>query len=313
VVLQVDALIGRVTVFAGAGKGCGKTAAFGAAALMAQARGPVALFTIGLDTSGAAPQAPQASGAAPQAPQASGHWAAPPTPGPATGPPAVRVRPGDIVITTAPLARAAEARLDIIDALPGRSAIGRLCVCRAMRAGRVALVGPEHFGQLASAIDMVRRESLAESVLVDGAAGRLTQAGALPDAQVVYCAKADGADYLRVAENIELVSRLLDLPVEGPGWPGGHGAGGLRIEGPLTASVLDGLGKDVTHVSIGSFSDCFLDAPSFGRAARHLEIAVRRRIPLLCFAVALKDISPAAFLAAAPSAAARAAFGLYGA
>jgi hypothetical protein len=231
----------------------------------------------------------------------------------------------DAVITTAPLARTAGAGLEVIGALPGRSAVGRLCVCRAVRAGTVALVGPEHLGQLASAIEMVRQENLVESVLVDGAAGRLTQAGALPDAQVVYCAMADGSNLLRVAENIELVSRLADLPVEdigesgesgGQGANGANGASGapqtLRLEGPLTPSVLDGLPKGTTHVSIGSLSDCFLDAPSFERAARRMEITVRRQIPLLRFAVALKDVKREAFLAAAPSAAGRAVFDLYG-
>jgi hypothetical protein len=294
---QTDALIGRVTVFAGAGKGCGKTAAFLAAAAMAQGRGPAALFTIGL--------------------------AAPPVP-PARAAEAPVLLKGDIVMTTVPLARAAEAGLEVIDALPGRSAIGRLCVCRALRAGRAAMVGPEHLGQLAQAIDTVRRENLAESVLVDGAAGRLTQAGALPEAQVVYCAKADGTNFLRVAEDIELLSRLADLPVEDVGESsessesGGRGANGagaaprsLRLEGPLTASVIEGLGAETAHVSIGSLGDCFLDAPTFNRAARRLKITVRRRIPLLCFAIALKDVSRGAFLSAAPSAAGRAEFGVH--
>jgi len=292
----VDAIKNRVTVFAGAEKGCGKTAAFRAMALKVQGRGPVALFTIGF---GASNTAPQERGKA-----------AHPTPDAAAEPPTVRVGQGDIVITTVPLARAAEARLEVMDALPGRSAIGPLCVCRAVRGGGVTLVGPETFGQLASTIEFVRREGLAESVLVDGAAGRLTQAGALPDAQIAYCAKADGSNHLRVAENIELISRLADLPLEEDIEHGKQGC--LCLEGPLTASVMDGLGKDITHVSIGSFSDCFLDAPSFGRAARRIMITVRRRIPLLCFAVALKDIKPQAFLAAAPSAAGRAVFDLYG-
>jgi hypothetical protein len=289
--LQPDALLGRVTVFAGAGKACGKTAAFLAAAATVQGRGPAALFTIGIETSGA-------SGASCAKDGAKAH--------------ALRVAPGDVVITTVPLARAAGARLEVIDALPGRSAVGRLCVCRAVRAGSVALVGPEHLGQLASTIDLVRRENLAESVLVDGAAGRLTQAGALPEAQVVYCARADASNYLRVAENIELIARLADLPVEEPSEPGETGTNGtLRLEGPLTPSVVEGLDAQTTHVSIGSLSDCFLDAPAFDRAARRLAITVRRRIPLLCFAVALKDVKREAFMAAAPLAAGRAVFDVY--
>jgi hypothetical protein len=283
-----DALQGRVTVFAGAGKACGKTAALCALAPIAQERGPVALFTIGFDG------AQTRSAAGPGAPAA-----------------AVRARPGDVAITTVPLARASEARLEVIETLPGRSAIGRLCVCRAVRAGAVALVGPEHFGQLASAIAMVRSERLAESVLVDGAAGRLTQTASLPDAQFVYCARADAANCRRVAGEVEMMAGLVDLDVDAVG--GGSDAGTLRLEGPLTARVLDGLAKEVTHVSMGSLGDCFLDAPSFGRMVRRVRLTVRRRVPLLAFAVALKDVKPDGFLAHAPSAAGRAVFDLYGA
>ncbi|MCL1908318.1 MAG: hypothetical protein FWG12_03000 [Holophagaceae bacterium] len=261
------------TVFAGLGKGSGKTSALCLALSEAQKAGPVGVFTIGFD-------------------------------GDETS--AVRVGQGDVVVTTATLARSAQAGLEIIETLPGRSAIGQLCLCRAVRSGAVALVGPEHFGHLVWAIEFVRQKGMANSVLIDGAGARLTQAGALPDCQLVYCARADNANYRRVAEKIDLIAKLADLPLE----DGNRQSDNIkcRIDGPLTASILDGLHKDTTHISIETFADCFLDAVSFKRASQRYKIMVRRQIPLLGFVVALKNVRPEIFSAAAPSASSRIAF-----
>jgi len=268
---NVDFLSGRLTVFTGFGKGSGKTTLFGAAVAEAQKTGPVGIFTIGLD--GANGQSP-----------------------------VIQVRPKDVLITSIPLARSSYASLDIIEALPGRSAIGRLCLARSVRAGAVALVGPEHFSQLVSAIDFIRENKLVNSMLIDGAAGRITQVSALPDSQFLYCAQVDTANFRRVAENIELISVLLSLPLDD--YEQKTGAK-LRVEGPLTVPVLESIPKEVRQISIGTFSDCFLDAVSFKRASQRLKISVRRHIPLLGFVVALRNINREIFLDAVPSASSR--------
>jgi hypothetical protein len=262
-------------VFTGFGKGSGKTTFFHTATLLAQKDGPVGIFTIGFDGIGKE------------------H-------------PSVKASVGDVVITTIPLARAAEASLDVIEELPGRSAIGHLCIGRVVRAGSVTLVGPEHFSQLVFAIDLVRQSSLVKTVLVDGAAGRITQVAAVPDAQFLYCARADTVNARRVAENIEMVFRLSELPLEtGADINVNPSEHILHIQGPLTTSVMDSMPKAITHISIDTFSDCFLDAQSFSRALQRFTIAVRRRIPLLGFAVALKNIKREDFLKTTPLASAK--------
>ena len=278
-----DALPGRVTVFAGLGKGAGKTTAVSAArAALCRLSSPVGLFTIGFDKGQA-----------------------------------MRVSPGDVVITSVPLARAAEARLEIIESMPGRSAIGQLCLARAVRAGAVSIAGPEHLSQLAWAIELALKDGLVTSVLVDGAVGRMTQAGALPRAQFVYCATADAANYTRVAAQVEMVSALADLPLDmetGASMDADrdrsvsfHSARSpksayiLRVDGPLTESVLDSIPKETTHISMETFCDCFLSTAAFNRASQRYHLMVRKRVPLLGFAVALKNVKKRDFLDAAPS------------
>jgi hypothetical protein len=276
--LLCSSLHGRLTVFAGFGKGSGKTAFFSAALLEARKAGSVGIFTIGLEG-------------------AAGRGGAADRGGAATKGQAIYAMPGDLLITTAPLARASDASLEILGVLPGRSAIGQLCLCRAVRGGAAALVGPEHLSQLASAIDFVCKNKLAKSALIDGAAGRVAHAGALPGAQLLYCALADGTNCRSVAENIKRIAFLADLPLD----TGGHGENSLQIEGPLTASVVEAMPSGISQISIETFADCFLDAQALLRAMQRFKIAVRRQVPLLGFVVGLKNIKRETFLEAAPT------------
>ena len=258
-------LANRTTVFSGLGRGSGKTSALGLALHEARKAGPVAVFTVGFEGGDAS---------------------------------SIKIGPGDIVVTTAPLARSSDAALETIGALPGRSAIGQLCLCRAVRAGAVSPVGPGHLSQLAGAVEFVFGEGLAKSALVDGAGGRITQAGALPDCQLAYCAMADGANYRRVAQNIEMVAALAALPVDACLDKDGNGM--LWVDGPLTQPMADGLGKGIARISIDTFTDCFLNPPEFRSAAQRYNIAVRRQVPLLGFVLGLKNLEPRAFPVAAP-------------
>jgi hypothetical protein len=267
------AMWSRLTVFAGLGKGAGKTTFFSASMVEARKAGSVGIFTIGLEGGKGKPQI-------------------------------INVMPGDVLITSAHLARAAGASLEILDVMPGRSAIGQLCLCRSVRGGDATLVGPEHISQLASAIKFVCENRLVESALIDGAAGRITQAAALPGTQLLYCAKADSANYPRVAENLNMIAGLADLPLD----DGGQGANPMQIKGPLTASIIEGISNEVTCISIETFADCFLDAKTFFRASQRFKIMVRRHIPLLGFVVVLKNIKREVFLEAAPSVSAKAIF-----
>jgi hypothetical protein len=209
-----------------------------------------------------------------------------------------KVRPGDVVITTVALARSAEARLEIVEALGGRSAMGHLCVARAVRGGAASLVGPEHFSQLAYAIDFVQSSGLVESILVDGAAGRLTQAGAIPNAQLVYCARADLANFERAAAHLEMISALAALPLDDGEMPK---AGSLQIDGPLTAALLETMPEEITKLSIDTFCDCFLDEATFRRVCKRFTISVRRHVTLLGFVIALMNVRRNAFSEAAPA------------
>ena len=258
----VAELIGPVTVVTGLGRGSGKTTLVDLALPVARRAGPVAVFTVGVHA-------------------------------PAPGAPRLVLAPGDLTLTTEPLARAADARLEILDALPGRSALGRLLLGRAVRGGEVAMVGPEHLSTLAGVVEAVRDAGWAARVLVDGAVSRLTQASALGDHRFVQTASVTPATLMGTVRRLRALEALAELPVAS-----GPPPGGVRLDGPLTATVLEDFGPRPPALSLADLTQCFLDPDATLRLLDGGGVSVRRRIDLRGTAVRLRDVTRDAFAAA---------------
>jgi hypothetical protein len=219
-----------------------------------------------------------------------------------SAPPAeIRVEPGDLVMTTDLFSRASTASFEVLEAIPGRSTLGRLFLGRVVRGGSVTLVGSEHLSVLAEVIAQVRREGWAASVLVDGAVNRITQVSALGDLGFVFTARIDRGNLQRVAARIRSLNQLAALEVEPT-----PSAEILRIEGPLTLPQLAELPVHQTRLSVEDFTKVFLEPAELARALQRLEITVRRGFRLLCIAVTLRDVTRAEFLLAIGESAAEA-------
>lgn len=277
----LQGVAGAVTAITGFEKGSGKTAFLSLALPHARQAGPVALFTIGSDGASSSSNRSRSAG--------------------------IRVEPGDVVLTTEPLARASESRFEVLHTVPGRVSLGRLVLGRARRGGRVTLVGAEHFSALSQALSLVRAEGWAASALIDGAVARMTQIAALPGwapagpestrpaggLQFAFAVRADRGNLTRVAARIRLLDRLADLPLDD-----GRDPDVLRLEGPLTSEGLRALPQGTTAVSLEDFTKVFVEPPEFLRALEVRRVLVRRAFHLLCFAVILRDLSRQAFLEA---------------
>ncbi len=279
--MALQGVAGAVTAVTGFEKGSGKTAFLSLALPHARRAGPVAVFTIGSD-------------------------AGPPGSRTATR---LRVEPGDVVLTTEPLARASQARFEILQAVPGRTALGRLLLGRARRGGNVGLVGAEHLSALSQALRQVLREGWAHSALIDGAVSRVTQIAALDlpadgvcarPLQFAYTVRVERGNLARVTARMQVLDRLAGLPLDA-----GDDPDLLRLEGPLTSEGLRALPRGTEAFSLEDFTKVFVEPPEFLRALDHHRILVRRSFRLLCFAVALRDLTRGEFLQAlgAPAAA----------
>ena len=256
----LDDVAGGVTAVTGFEKGSGKTTLLGALRPLARRAGPVALFGIGVDGG------LKAGGGA--------HAAA------------VSVGEGDVVLTTDLFARASSARLEVLEALPSRSALGRLLLGRAVRSGEATLVGAESLAALASAIELARSEGWAASFLVDGAASRVTQVSALEGVRFLYAVRVDRPGLGRVAERLRALVALASLPVA-PEPP----AGALRLDGPLTEEVRDGLPGDLEALSLEDLTKSFLPPRALLRLLETVSCSVRRSFTLLGVVPALRDVT----------------------
>jgi hypothetical protein len=265
--MELKGIAGAVTAVTGFEKGSGKTTFLNHALPIARTAGPVAAFTIGVDGSLKAREA-------------------------GVTVPEIRVEPGDIVLTTEGFARASGGRFEVLETLPGRTALGRLMVGRTVRAGSITLVGCEHFSLLADIIVRVRQEGWAQSVLVDGAVNRITQVSALGDVRFAFTVRADRSNLTKVSARVRAVTELSSLPVDSTG------AGALTIEGPITTESLKTLPEGTTAISVEDFTKFFLDPSELFRALERYRFSVRKAFELLCFSITLRDVSRQEFLQA---------------
>lgn len=246
---------------AGPGKGSGKTTLLNALLPAARKAGPVGLFSVGVDGGLKAGERARAA--------------------------EVRVEEGDVVLTTDLFARASSARLEVLEALEGRTVLGRLLLGRAVRRGEVTLVGAESVAALGAAVALARAEGWAASCLVDGAASRLTQIGALEGARFVYAVRADRGSLARLAEELRALVAVASLPVS-PEPP----AGALRVDGPLTEEGRGRLPSPCPPLSLEDVTKLFLPPRDLLRLLDAVPCTLRRGFPLLGIVAALRDVSP---------------------
>ncbi len=266
---RAEDFLGRVTFVTGPEKHCGKTTFMNRAAELARrgARaaglpGP-ALLTVGYD--GEARDF--LSGARK---------------------PAVPVAEGDVVVTTERFARPCSP--EILDVLPGSTALGRLCIARARRAATVALVGPEGNSLVAWAVRRIA-DGYSGTVLVDGAINRITQAASVGGARFVYALRVDGASLERAAALVRRMAALASLPVAP--MRGGDAAieGPFVLDGALTAETTARVPKGAASVVVEDFTKVFLGDSELSAFLRERTLYVGRRIEFGGFVVACRGVS----------------------
>jgi hypothetical protein len=210
--------------------------------------------------------------------------------------PSVPVAAGDIVVTTERFARPCSP--EILDVLPGSTALGRLCVVRARRAATVALVGPEGNSLVGWAVRRIVDEELADTVLVDGAINRITQTASMTGARFVYTLRVDGSGLDRSVAKVRRIATLVRLPlaVEAAGDPA-VSAGPFFLEGALTSETMARLPRDARTVAVEDFTKVFLTDSELAAFMRDRSLYVNRRIEFGGFVVACRGISDGEFAA----------------
>jgi hypothetical protein len=205
--------------------------------------------------------------------------------------PAVPVARGDIIVTTERFARPCSP--EILEAGPGSTALGRLCVARATRAATVALVGPEGNALVAWAIECIVDGGFADTVLVDGAFNRLTQAASIRGARFVYVLRAEKANLERAVAQVRRLARLVRLPLAEE-----TAGASFRLPDALTAETAARLPADARTVVVPDLTKVFLADAELAAFMRERVLRVERALGFGGFIVACRGISDDAFLGA---------------
>ena len=285
--MRLDArdFLGRVTFITGPGKDCGKTSLLNACLALARGAGERPAF-LGIGFDGEARDS--LSG---------------------LRKPRIEARAGEVFVTAEPYLRASRCLPEILDVLPGSTALGRLAIARAHRPGAVTLVGPERNELAAWALSRIQDEGWARTVLVDGAINRITQVAAFGGARFVFSLRVAPADLEKQVRRLRLVSTLLGLPAlgkasAGSGADSGGGAGTAAagfpgpihfLDGPLTRESAEGLPREAATVVVEDFTKVFLDGQDLAAFRRGRILAVRNKVDFGGFVVVLRDLAEERF------------------
>lgn len=252
---------GKVTFVTGPEKHCGKTSYMNRAAALArralgQTRGPVpglgpvsgpALLSIGYDG------------------EARDFLSG-------LSKPSVPVCRGDIIVTTERFAR--PCMPEILEVLPGSTALGRLCIARVGRPSAVALLGPEGNSLVAWAVELIRKEKLSTAIFVDGAINRITQAAMIPDSVFVYVLRVDPSNLKKSTDRMQRIYTLANLPLYAPE----QAENAFFVSGALSRDTAARLPAKAKTVVIDDFTKLFLDAAELRSFLRERRLFVKRQI-----------------------------------
>lgn len=264
-ILEAGTFSGRTTFVTGPEKGCGKTSLLNRAlGLLREAGERPAFLGVGFDGEGR--DALSASRA-----------------------PRIACRAGEVFMSAERYLRGSAASPEILEVLPGASALGRLAVARATRDGEAVLVGPERNELLAWALSRVAEEGWARSVLVDGAINRITQVAAFPGARFVFSLRVSPAELERQVARLRLMHRLAGLPRAGAGDEGLE-APVHRVSGPLTRETAALVPEGAATVVVEDFTKIFLDLPALTAFLRSRTLAVRAAPEFAGFVVVPREL-----------------------
>jgi len=212
--------------------------------------------------------------------------------------PAVPVCSGDVFVTAERFLRQSGTCPEILDVAPGIGALGRLCISRASRDGVVALVGPEGNKTVAWVLETLVGGGLADTVLVDGAINRITQAASRKAARFAYVLRVDKASLRRAVDRVRRIGVLMALPVARPvvDCAGNSAERPLHIDGALTAETAARIPAGVKSVEVDDFTKIFLDRAELSAFTRERSLAVARQIDFAGFVVSCRGISDEDFI-----------------
>ena len=207
--------------------------------------------------------------------------------------PLIRTCAGDCIVTTSPMLKKSNGLFKIHKVFPYHTALGQIVVATTLRAGNIELVGPENNTQLNTIIKFLNTELLFKTVIIDGAASRLTPISAINNAAFFYLLSIDQRNLAKSLDNMRLLSlcsqleKVTESDLKNREW--------YTIEGALTANKLSSIPKDSKGIVVHNLSSLFLTYSQLNRLMQKMTIKVNKPSKLNGFIVILKDLEEQEF------------------
>lgn len=259
----VKGLKNRTVFIVGSRKNAGKTTLLNYALSRLRASGPVGALSVGVDG-----EAHDQVFGSPK--------------------PQVRAERGDLLLCAESALKGADLHCEVLNVYPFTTAIGRPVLVRALRPGRAEISGPENNAQLAEIAADMRRHG-AGTLLIDGAASRITQASAAGRAAFVYVARVEPENLDSSASALKLVWAASAVPACRAGEKLPEPV--LIIDGALTPSRVPGREVKKGTLVIEDLTKVFLTWQQWTELRSRFELRCGERPELAALVVNLVNVS----------------------
>ncbi|PKK88987.1 MAG: hypothetical protein CVV64_16310 [Candidatus Wallbacteria bacterium HGW-Wallbacteria-1] len=226
--------------------------------------------------------------------------------------PLIRTETNDFLITTDKMVETSDALFEIRQVFPIKTPLGRLVLAKTLRDGYIELVGPETNDQLDMLISYLRYTEGIDTIIIDGAASRITQVASGSEGFCAYVLKVrrntlkSSLDKLRrldMMDSIPLLEKAGRQAIFSSDQFGQYNQSGEKvnshlhyIKGAVTHNKIETLEMGVTDLVLDDFTRVFLDWISLRNLCASHRLHFLRKFQLLSVVVILQDVSEDEFM-----------------
>lgn len=198
--------------------------------------------------------------------------------------PYITTCPGDHLLTTRPLLDKSNGLFELLKVFPYKTVLGQLVVAKTIRGGSVELIGPENNAQLSEIIDFIKSELKCRTIVIDGAANRLTPVSAIDGAGFFYVQYIDQKNIKMAQDNLKLLSLAASYP-ESKTTDTDY-----KMHGALTKQKLASIPDGCKSISINNLTSIFLPYNQLKELSKKVQIRVENNYKLKAVVVVSKDL-----------------------
>lgn len=204
--------------------------------------------------------------------------------------PQIFTEPGDYFITSEKMLKSSNALVEICNVFPIKTVLGRIVLAKTVRGGFIELVGPENNLQLSEIIRYMKDEVGISTILVDGAANRVTHVATDIEGACIYILKVTAKTF---SSSIDKLKSLAIIEKLSQYTENCHPC--FFIKGALTENKLSSIPKESEKIVVDDFTKIFLSFQTLKKLTRDRQLLLHQTTKLLTIVVNLHDVERAGF------------------